>query len=130
MQKERYKNYKYNHKTSRKGYANLGEELKKEGKLPPSIDRATLWKHARVGKDEEFMNKEVEEIVRKIDKLRKDVDKTNSVSNDILTQALGTPEHRGCVRGVGELITPSFYFHKHIPLESRETQISVDVDAN
>ena len=34
--------------------------------MPPSVDRATLWKHARVGKDGEFMNKEVEEIVGKI----------------------------------------------------------------
>ncbi|TYK18876.1 uncharacterized protein E5676_scaffold204G00800 [Cucumis melo var. makuwa] len=107
MQKERHKNYKYNHRTSRKGYANLGEELKKEGKLPPSVDRATLWKHARVGKDGEFMNKEVEEIVAKTDKLQKNVDKTYSVSDDILTQALGTPEHRGrgrpCSLAVGKV---------------------------
>ncbi|KAA0045649.1 uncharacterized protein E6C27_scaffold243G001620 [Cucumis melo var. makuwa] len=65
MQKERRKNYKYNHRTSHKGYANLGEDLVKE-KLPPSVDQATLWKHARVGKDGEFMNKEVEEIAGKI----------------------------------------------------------------
>ncbi|KAL0534262.1 hypothetical protein IC582_028551 [Cucumis melo] len=91
MQKERRKNYKYNHRTSRKGYANLEEEL---------------------------------------DKLQKDVDKTYSVSDDILTQALRTPEHRGRVRGVGGLITPLFYFYKHIPSEPRETHITVDVDAN
>ncbi|KAL0561456.1 hypothetical protein IC582_001884 [Cucumis melo] len=91
MQKERRNNYRYNHRTSRKGYTNLEEEL---------------------------------------DKLQKDVDKTYNVSYDILTQALGTPEHRGHVRGVGGLITPSFYFHKHIPSEPRETHITVDVDAN
>ena len=34
------------------------------------------------------------------------------------------------MRGVGGLITPSFYFHKHIPSEPRETHITVDVDAN
>ncbi|KAA0053273.1 putative transposase [Cucumis melo var. makuwa] len=101
-----------------------------KGKLPPSIDRATLWKHARVGKDGEFINKEVEEILGKIDKLQKDVDKTYSVSDDILTQALETPEHRGRVRGVGGLITSSFYFHKHIPSQPKETHITIDVDTN
>ncbi|KAL0555973.1 hypothetical protein IC582_004476 [Cucumis melo] len=65
-----------------------------------------------------------------LDKLQKDVDKTYSVSDDILTQALGTPEHRGRVRGVGGLITPSFYFHRHVPSEPKETHITVDVDAN
>ncbi|TYK24359.1 uncharacterized protein E5676_scaffold205G001410 [Cucumis melo var. makuwa] len=70
------------------------------------------------------------ENATQMDKLQKDVDKTYSVSDDILTQALGTPEHRGRVRGVGGLITPSFYFHRHIPSEPKETHITVDVDAN
>lgn len=30
---------------------------------------------------------------------------------DILTEALGTPEHRGRVRGVGEFVTPSVYYN-------------------
>ncbi|KAA0052122.1 uncharacterized protein E5676_scaffold565G00070 [Cucumis melo var. makuwa] len=45
------------------------------------------------------MNKEVEEIVGKIDELHKDVNETYNLLEDILTQALRTPEHRGHVRG-------------------------------
>ncbi|KAA0067725.1 uncharacterized protein E6C27_scaffold352G00380 [Cucumis melo var. makuwa] len=108
MQKERRKNYKYNDRTSRKDYANLEEEL------------VSLYYYAQY----------YPMFIKFNDKLQKDIDKTYSVSDDILTQALGTPEHRGRVRGVGRLITPSFYFHKHIPSEPRETHITVDVDAN
>lgn len=32
-------------------------------------------------------------------------------SNDVLTMALGTPEHCGRVRGAGKHFTPSNYFH-------------------
>lgn len=31
--------------------------------------------------------------------------------HDILTQALGTPEHCGRVRGVGKFVTPTSFFH-------------------
>lgn len=30
---------------------------------------------------------------------------------DILTEALGTPEHRGRVRGLGKFVKPSVYFN-------------------
>ena len=36
-------------------------------------------------------------------------------SNDALTLALGTPEHRGHVKGMGAGVTHTSYFHTPIP---------------
>ena len=36
-------------------------------------------------------------------------------TNDALTLALGTPEHRGCVRGVGVGVTPIGYLYTPTP---------------
>lgn len=40
-------------------------------------------------------------------------------SDDVLTMALGTPEHSGRVRGVGAGVTPSCYFN--LPKNRRDT---------
>ena len=47
-----------------------------------------------------------------------------------MTQALGTPEHRQRVRGVGGLVTPSLYFHKHIPTEPTQTSKNDDPETS
>lgn len=39
-------------------------------------------------------------------------------SNDVLSMALGTPEHAGRVRGVGGFVKPNAYFH--IPRKTRD----------
>ncbi|KAA0062148.1 putative serine/threonine-protein kinase nek2 [Cucumis melo var. makuwa] len=85
LQQDRQSKNKYNHRISRKGYANLKEEM-----------------------DEISMNTDSSSMNR-------------NYSNDVLTQALGTKEHNGRVRGVGGyitvttqlliLITPTTYFH-------------------
>ena len=36
-------------------------------------------------------------------------------TNDVLTLALGTPEHRGRVRGMGAGVTPTACFHTPTP---------------
>ena len=36
-------------------------------------------------------------------------------TNNALTLALGTPEHRECVRGMGARVTPTAYFYTPTP---------------
>ena len=43
---------------------------------------------------------------------------------------MGTPEHRGRVRGVGGLVTPSLYFHKYIPRETTQTPKNDDPETS
>ena len=64
------------------------------------------------------------------DELSKDSVNKKGYLDDILTKALGTPGHRGRVRGVEGLITPSFYFHKHIPTKPTKTQMKDDPKIN
>ncbi|KAH6777402.1 hypothetical protein C2S51_008714 [Perilla frutescens var. frutescens] len=84
-QKERRRKNLYPHHLSCKGYAGLREQMKDKLTGDEEIDRAMLWKQARANKKGEF--------------------------EDILTQALETPEHCGRVRVVGGNITPTIYFN-------------------
>ncbi|KAL0553626.1 hypothetical protein IC582_007526 [Cucumis melo] len=47
-------------------------------------------------------------------------------SNDVLTQALGTKEHNGRVRGVGGYVTPTTYFHSVKKISKDEANILVE----
>ncbi|KAL4037762.1 hypothetical protein IC575_001362 [Cucumis melo] len=47
-------------------------------------------------------------------------------SNDVLTQALGTKEHNGRVRGVGGYVTPTTYFHSVKKTSKDEANILVE----
>ncbi|KAL0551727.1 hypothetical protein IC582_010816 [Cucumis melo] len=47
-------------------------------------------------------------------------------SNDVLTQALGTKEHNGRVRGVGGYVTPTTYFHSIKKTSKDEANILVE----
>ncbi|CAH1440586.1 unnamed protein product [Lactuca virosa] len=88
---------KYNHRLSRKGYAGLTVEIMKEtGKSEEEIDRSLLWKRARQTKKGGY-DSNVQIIVDKIDKLQNSEDYGEVIfgTNDVLTQALGTEEHRG-----------------------------------
>ncbi|KAA0054543.1 putative serine/threonine-protein kinase nek2 [Cucumis melo var. makuwa] len=73
-----------------------------------------MWKKTRVNKQGEYDNDDLQQVVHKIDEISMN---TNSLfvnghySNDVLTQALGTKEHNGRVRGVGGYVTPTTYFH-------------------
>ncbi|KGN65585.2 hypothetical protein Csa_019813, partial [Cucumis sativus] len=57
--------YKYNHRTSRKGYANLVEELRASSSSD-QIDRSIVWKHARLDRKGEFPDKETMDVANLI----------------------------------------------------------------
>ncbi|KAA0041952.1 uncharacterized protein E5676_scaffold306G001630 [Cucumis melo var. makuwa] len=65
--KEKRKQHKYNHRTSRKGYANLLEELKASSW--DQIDRSIVWKQARMDSKEKILDEETKEVVNLIDEL-------------------------------------------------------------
>ncbi|KAA0040642.1 uncharacterized protein E6C27_scaffold555G00030 [Cucumis melo var. makuwa] len=64
--RERRKNNKYNHRMSRKGYANLTEEMKASTSNGELIDRALVWKKARTTKDGEIPDIDTKEVANKI----------------------------------------------------------------
>ncbi|CAL2259824.1 unnamed protein product [Prunus armeniaca] len=102
-QSQRREKYEYNHRLSRKGYIGLEDQL--EETMPSEeIDQSLLWKKAKEDKQGNISDLKVAEKAKLIDDLKKQVSEgtlTVSGSNDVLTMALGTPEHGGRVRGVG-----------------------------
>ncbi|KAM5584806.1 hypothetical protein ABKV19_004254, partial [Rosa sericea] len=114
------KENKYPPRMSRKGYANLMEELSESVPLE-ELDRATIWIKARQDRNGNFQP-EVEKKAEKIEHLRKkeaEGEIATSGSDDVLTLALGNPEHRGRVRGVGGNVKPDLYFN--LPKQQRMT---------
>ncbi|XP_061998933.1 uncharacterized protein LOC133716232 [Rosa rugosa] len=112
-QQERRKQNKYPHRLSRKGYAGLEEELANEID-DEEIDRATLWIKGRQSKNGNFKDEETKKTAEKIAALKKRVatgELSIEGSDDILTLALGSPEHGGRVRGVRGQMNPSTYFN-------------------
>ncbi|KAL0556697.1 hypothetical protein IC582_005212 [Cucumis melo] len=75
------------------------------------LDRASMWKKARVDKKGQYDNEDVQEVVNRIDEISKTCADKEPSPNDVLTQALGTRESSGRARGVGGFVTPSTYFH-------------------
>ncbi|KAI5316295.1 hypothetical protein L3X38_036002 [Prunus dulcis] len=78
-----------------------------------SIDLC-YWKKAREDKQRNIPDPKVAEKAKLIDDLKKQVSEgtlTVSGSNDVLTLALGTPEHGGRVRGVGAGVSPTQFFN-------------------
>ncbi|KAL0543802.1 hypothetical protein IC582_018907 [Cucumis melo] len=84
-QQDRRKRSKYTHNMSRRGYANLVEDM--------ILDKAP----------------------------------NEESPNDALTQALGTPEYDGRVRGVGGFITPTVYFHQAKPRKSKKVNTTQQI---
>ncbi|XP_062014615.1 uncharacterized protein LOC133731201 [Rosa rugosa] len=123
--------HEYDHRMSRKGYANLEEKLvsrflKMELGTEADIDRAILWKKGRVYKDGNYLSETTKQRVEKIDALTKDVREgiVSAVSrNDILTQALETPEQSGSVRGAGQFVTHKVYFNTSRYKPATKTQL-------
>ncbi|RVW23602.1 hypothetical protein CK203_095836 [Vitis vinifera] len=78
-----------------------------------TIDRSILWKKAREKKDGTFDEVAIP-VIEKMDKLLKESQENGrsvSGSNDILVEALGTPEYSGRVRAKGKHYTPRQYFN-------------------
>ncbi|CAL2255926.1 unnamed protein product [Prunus armeniaca] len=110
-QSQRREKCEYNHRLSRKGYVGLDDQLE-ETMLGEEIDRSLLWKKAREDKQGNIHDPK--------DDLKKQVPEgtlTASGSNDVLTLALGTPEHAGRVRGVGVGVSPTQFFN--LPRQQR-----------
>ncbi|KAL4035687.1 hypothetical protein IC575_004392 [Cucumis melo] len=97
---------------SRRGYANLAEDMKKGSFEEQDFGRANMWKKARTKKDGGYINEDVQQVANEIilDKVPNE-----ESPNDALTQALGTSEYGRRVRGVGGFITPNVYFHQAKP---------------
>ncbi|WJZ82942.1 hypothetical protein VitviT2T_002663 [Vitis vinifera] len=113
IQKEIRKKNIYNHHLSRKGYDGLEEEMMVASGSIETIDRSILWKKAREKKDGTFDEVAIP-VIEKIDKLLKESQENGrsvSGSNDILMEALGTPEYSGRVRAKGKHYTPRQYFN-------------------
>ncbi|CAL2234804.1 unnamed protein product [Prunus armeniaca] len=112
-QSQRREKCEYNHRLSRKGYVGLEDQL--EETMPSEeIDRSLLWKKAREDKQGNIPDPKVAEKAILIDDLKKQVSEgtlTISGSNDVLTLALGTPEHGRRVRGVGAGVSPTQFFN-------------------
>ncbi|PRQ47017.1 putative transposase, Tnp1/En/Spm [Rosa chinensis] len=73
-----------------------------------------MWVKARQDKNGYFKEPEVEKTAEKIERLKKkesDGELTTDGSDDVLTLALGNPEHPGRVRGVGGFTKPASYFN-------------------
>ncbi|KAA0047122.1 transposase [Cucumis melo var. makuwa] len=103
IQRERRSKCVYNHHMSRKGYANLADELK----ITHDVSyRSTLWKEARKGKNNDYFDDATQDCASRIDELV-----ATNKNEDILTDALGSKEHGGRVRGVGAFVSQSQYFN-------------------
>ncbi|KAF4354737.1 hypothetical protein G4B88_031277 [Cannabis sativa] len=92
------------HRLGRKGYHNLEYELQQQLDTEEEIERAVLWKEARKDKKGEYAKESDKEIADTIDSLfekRKQGEVVEIGTNDILSQALGTPESYGRVRDRG-----------------------------
>ncbi|KAL0543831.1 hypothetical protein IC582_018936 [Cucumis melo] len=101
----------------------------KEGSNEVYVDRATMWKKARVNKQGQYDNDDIQQVVHKIDEISMNTDSSSvnrHCSNDVLTQALGTKEHNGRVRGVGGYVTPTTYFHSVKKISKDEANILVE----
>ncbi|KAA0056662.1 uncharacterized protein E5676_scaffold351G00270 [Cucumis melo var. makuwa] len=88
---------------SRKGYANLADELK----ITHDVSyRSTLWKEARKGRNNDYFDDATRDCASRIDELV-----ATHKNEDILTDALGSKEHGGRVRGMGGFVSQSQYFN-------------------
>lgn len=88
------------------------KEVEAEGS-DVTISHQRLWALARTNKDGVIDNPHVKEVAEKIDSLSQEVSQGKLPKHkDILARALGTPDHPGCVRGVGFGVTKKQYFGK------------------
>ncbi|KAL4037167.1 hypothetical protein IC575_000754 [Cucumis melo] len=119
--KEKRKKHKYNHRTSRKGYANLMEELKASSS--EQIDRSIVWKQARMDRKGQIPDEETKEVVNLIDELVATQNTTNAFGEeDILARALGGKDRPGILRGVGKYVTKKKYFHTATQQKTNEKE--------
>ncbi|KAL0550037.1 hypothetical protein IC582_014533 [Cucumis melo] len=119
--KEKRKKHKYNHRISRKGYANLMEELKASSS--DQIDQSRVWKPARMDRKGQIPDEGTKEVVNLIDELVATQNTTNAFGEeDILTRALGGKDRPGILRGVGKYVIKKKYFHTATQQKTNEKE--------
>ncbi|KAK9914593.1 hypothetical protein M0R45_038363 [Rubus argutus] len=98
------------HKTSRKSFARLEEELKEQSETPDAISRSDVWIHAYEAKKKKGSNEVVEdpEIVKQVKmyKAEQEPSQKYSLKNDAVAKVIG-PHPRGRVRGLRFGAVPS-----------------------
>ncbi|KAK2375798.1 hypothetical protein QL285_076664 [Trifolium repens] len=116
------------HRLSRGGYELLTEKMMAEKRSlqdstlsdersPSPPPREEKWKRARQGKDGEYKSAATKVVADKIDSLVEETAKGTFVPNghnDILTNAIGTAEHGGRVRGAERGANISNYFGRSL----------------
>ncbi|VVA36991.1 PREDICTED: PRUPE_6G193600, partial [Prunus dulcis] len=111
-QSQRREKCEYNHRLTRKGMLVWRINWKKPCPVKKSID--LCYGRRQEDKQGNIPDPKVAEKAKLIDDLKKQVSEgtlTVSGSNDVLTLALGTPEHGGRVRGVGAGVSPTQFFN-------------------
>ncbi|KAK9943177.1 hypothetical protein M0R45_008795 [Rubus argutus] len=107
------------HRTSRKSFACLEEELKQQNESHDMISRSDVWLCAYEAKKKKGSNEEVEdlEIVKQVKKYKEEEEVASqpcSIKNDDVAKVLG-PDRRGRVRGYGFGVLPSKVdFQSHV----------------
>ncbi|KAL4032724.1 hypothetical protein IC575_005805 [Cucumis melo] len=100
----------------------MSSKFQKKGSFEEqNFGRANMWKKARTKKDGGYINEDVQQVANEIDEI------LDKAPNDALTQALGTPEYGGRVRGVGGFITPTVYFHQAKPRKSNKVDTTQQI---
>ncbi|VVA39183.1 PREDICTED: transposon CACTA, partial [Prunus dulcis] len=117
-QSQRREKCEYNHRLTRKGMLVWRINWKKPCPVKKSID--LCYGRRQEDKQGNIPDPKVAEKAKLIDDLKKQVSEgtlTVCVSNDVLTLALGTPEHGGKVRDVGARVSPTQFFN--LPRQQR-----------
>ncbi|GMN47898.1 hypothetical protein TIFTF001_017072 [Ficus carica] len=105
-------NNEYSSRGGRDGYRKLDQEMfKKTGKWER---RDGLWLEQQMGPDGELKNpacKKVGELIVEYNTQESQGTFESVGTNDVLSQALSRPEHKGRVRGQSKFVKPSQYFN-------------------
>ncbi|GMN56704.1 hypothetical protein TIFTF001_025817 [Ficus carica] len=105
-------NNEYSSRGGRDGYRKLDQEMfKKTGKWER---RDGLWLEQQMGLDGELKNpacKKASELIMEYNTQESQGTFESVGTNDVLSQALSRPEHKGRVRGQSKFVKPSQYFN-------------------
>ncbi|KAL0533746.1 hypothetical protein IC582_027789 [Cucumis melo] len=117
IQRERRSKCIYSHHMSRKGYANLVDELK----ITHDVSyHSTLWKEAWKERNNNYFVDATRDCASRIDELV-----ATHKNEDILTDTLGSKEHSGRVTSVGGFVSQSQYFNT---VKRKEKMITPQVE--
>ncbi|WJX39685.1 hypothetical protein P8452_27206 [Trifolium repens] len=121
--RERALDPEYPYRISRKGYARLHVDMKKEaGGAEPPLMR--VWKTAHAAKNGAIDNDNVQKFLDKCEELAQtlpDEDVEDRGRNDILYQALDRPQYSGRVRARGFAVCPKDVFPPELPAAKQKT---------